>query len=67
MVVYSEHEGDHIGHMMVVSQTLKEHILYEKYSKCEFLLGLVTFLGHIISNKGVEVDRMKAEVVKNCP
>ena len=67
MLVYLKNKGDYMGHMRVVLQTLKEHELYANYRKCEFLLRSVTFLGHIISSKGVEVDRMKAEVVKNCP
>ena len=67
MLVYSKNEGDYIGHMRVVMQTLKKHELYVNYSKCEFLLRSVTFLRHIISSNGIEVHPMKAEVVKNCP
>ena len=52
-------------HLRVVLQTLKEHQLYAKYSKCEFWLRPVTFLGHIISSEGVEVDPRKMEAVKN--
>ena len=54
-------------HLRVVLQTLKEHQLYAKYSKCEFWLKSVTFLGHIITSEGVEVDLRKTEAVKNCP
>ena len=53
--------------MRVVFQTLKEHSLFAKYSKCEFWLRSVTFLGHTISTEGVEVDPRKTEVVKNWP
>ena len=52
-------------HLRVVLQTLKEHQLYAKYSKCEFLLRSVTFLGHIISSEGFRVDLRKIEAVKN--
>ena len=45
-------------------KVLKEHQLFTKYGKYVFLLSLVTFHGHIISNDGVEVDRMKMEAVK---
>ena len=48
-------------------QTIKEHQLYAKYSKCEFWLRSVTFLEHNISSKGVEVDPRKMEAVKNRP
>ena len=54
-----------MGHLRVVLQTLKGHQLFAKYSKCEFSLRSVTFLGHIISSEGVEVDPRKTEAVKN--
>ena len=56
-----------MGHLRVVLQTLKEHQLYAKYSKYEFLLWKVKFLGHIISSEGVEVDTRKMKAVKNWP
>ena len=56
ILVYSKNEGDHMGHLRVVMQTLKEHQLFAKYRKFEFWLRSVTFLGNIISSEGVEVD-----------
>ena len=56
-----------MGHIRVVLQILKEHQLFAKYRKCNFWLRSVTFLGHIISTKGVEVDPRKTEVLKNWP
>ena len=56
-----------MGYLRVVLQTLKEHQLYAKYNKCEFWLSSVTFLGHLISSEGVEVDPRKMEAVKNLP
>ena len=47
--VYSKNEGDHMDHLRVVLQVLKENQLFSKYIKCEFWLRSVTFLGHIIS------------------
>ena len=52
ILVYSKNEGDHMGHLRVVLQTLKGHQLFAKYIKCEFWLRSVTFLGHIISREG---------------
>ena len=46
---------------------LKENQLFAKYSKCELWLRSVAFLGHIISNEGVEVDPREIEGVKNWP
>ena len=54
-----------MDHLRVVLQVLKENQLFAKYGKCKFWLRLVTFLGHIISSDGVEVDLRKIEVVKN--
>ena len=53
-----------MGHLRVVLQTLKEHQLYAKYSKCEFWLRSLTFLWLIISSEGGEVDPKKMEKVK---
>ena len=48
-------------------QVLRQHQLYAKLSKCEFRLRSVTFLGHVVSDQGVEVDPRKAEAVKDWP
>ena len=66
ILVYSKNESDHMGHLRVVLQILKEHQLFAKYIKCEFWLRSVAFHGHIISSEGVEVDLRKMEMVKNC-
>nr|XP_016440544.1 PREDICTED: uncharacterized protein LOC107766303 [Nicotiana tabacum] len=44
-----------------------DHKLYAKFSKCEFWLKLVAFLGHVISGEGVNVDSQKIEAMKNLP
>ena len=67
ILVYSKNKGDHIGHLRVVLQTLRERQLYAKYSKWEFWLRSLIFLGNIISSKGDEVYPRKIEVVKNWP
>ena len=63
ILIYSKYEEDHEGHLMIVLQTLREHQLYAKFSKCEFWLTKVRFLGHVISALGVSVDSEKVEVV----
>ena len=65
ILVYSKNEVDHMVHLMVVLQTLKEHQLFAKYSKCGYWLRSVACLGHSISSEGVEVDRRKMEAVNN--
>ena len=56
-----------MNHFRVVLHVLKEHQFIAKYRKCEFWLRSVTFLGHIISSEGVEVDSRKMEAMKNWP
>ena len=64
-MVYLKNIGDRINHLRVVLQVLTDNQLFAKYSKCEFWLRLVEFLGHIISSERVEVDLRKIEALKN--
>ena len=50
-----------------VLQTLREHQLYAKISKCEFWLDQVTFLGHLVSKDGIQVDPRKIEAIIDWP
>ncbi|KAL5583519.1 hypothetical protein UlMin_015961 [Ulmus minor] len=58
---------EHESHLRVVLQTLKQHHLYAKFSKCEFWLKSVQFLGHVISKDGISVDPSKIEAVSKWP
>ena len=49
----------------MVLQTLREHKLFAKFSKCEFWLKEIQFLGHIISNEGIRVDPSKIQDIMN--
>lgn len=53
-----------MDHLNVVLQVFEEHQLFDKYSKCEFLLRFVEFICHIISSEGVEVDAKKSSCWK---
>ncbi|XP_070019696.1 uncharacterized protein [Nicotiana sylvestris] len=66
-LVYSRSQEDHVDHLRVVLQTLQQHQLYATFSKCEFWLESVTFLGHVVSREGIMVDPQKIAVVKNWP
>ena len=63
ILIYSKSKEDHEGHLRVVLQTLREHQLYTKFSKCELWLTEVRFLGHVVSASGVSVDPDKVEAV----
>src|SRR5687767_11462447 len=62
---YSESAQEHEHHLRVVLEKLRTHKLYAKFSKCEFWLEKVAFLGHILTAKGVSVDPEKVEAVSN--
>lgn len=63
MLVYSRNEVDHEEHLRIVLRTLHDNQLYAKFSKCEFQLKEVHFLGHVISAKGIKVDPGKVKAV----
>ena len=65
ILVYSKSEKLHSKHLSLVLQTLRCAELYAKFSKCEFWLDSVGFLGHVISAEGVSVDPQKVEAVTN--
>ncbi|KAH0681196.1 hypothetical protein KY284_022281 [Solanum tuberosum] len=67
ILVYSRSEEAHANHLRQVLQILRDRKLYAKFSKCEFWLKSVAFLGHIVSDEGIRVDNQKIEVVKNWP
>ena len=66
ILIYLSTREKHEEHLYIVLQTLREHQLYAKFSKCEFWLTGVKFLGHIVSKegvKGVSVDSSKIEAM----
>jgi hypothetical protein len=65
ILVYSKNEEEHVGHLHVVLQRLREHRLYAKLSKCDFWLKEIKFLGHTISQAGIAVDPDKVQEVMN--
>ena len=63
ILVYSKSREEHERHLRTVLQMLREKKLYAKFSKCEFWLKQVMFLGHIVSEAGVCVDPQKTEAI----
>jgi hypothetical protein len=61
ILIFSKNEEDHDEYLRVVLQKLRENQLYYKLSKCEFWLKEVSFLGHIISERGISVDPSKVK------
>ena len=65
ILVYSKNTKDHAFHLQIVLQTLRDRQLYAKFSKCEFWLNKVVFLGHAVFGNGIFVDPKKVEAIFN--
>ncbi|KAL4377469.1 hypothetical protein GQ457_02G042510 [Hibiscus cannabinus] len=63
ILIYSRTKEEHAEHLRIVLQTLRDKQLYAKFSKCEFWLNDVTFLGHVISADGIKVDPKKIQSI----
>jgi hypothetical protein len=63
ILIYSKNPEDHVDHLRIVLQRLRDHHLYAKFSKCEFWLDTVKFLGHTISSDSISVDPSKVQEV----
>nr|GFB62632.1 putative reverse transcriptase domain-containing protein [Tanacetum cinerariifolium] len=58
-------EKEHEEHLKAILELLKKEELYAKFSKCEFWIPKVQFLGHVIDNQGIHVDPAKNKSVKD--
>ncbi|XP_071901550.1 uncharacterized protein [Coffea arabica] len=65
ILIYSKTREEHVKHLEIVLQILREQKLYAKFSKCEFWLDEIFFLGHKVSKEGIAVDPAKVEAVMN--
>ena len=63
ILIYSQLEQEHEYHLRIILQLLRDHQLCAKFSKYEFWLTEVRFLGHVVSASGVSVDPEKVETV----
>ncbi|KAJ0431848.1 putative nucleotidyltransferase, Ribonuclease H [Helianthus annuus] len=65
ILIYSKSQADHEKHLRCILELLQREKLYAKFSKCEFWLREVQFLGHVVSERGIQVDPAKVEAVMN--
>ncbi|GJV62518.1 putative reverse transcriptase domain-containing protein [Tanacetum coccineum] len=65
ILIYSRNEEEHASHLRIILELLQKEKLYAKFSKCDFWIHIVQFLGHLIDNQGLHVDPAKIEAVKN--
>ena len=61
--MYSKIAEEHAFHLKIVLQTLRERQLYAKFSKCEFWLNEMVFLGHVVSRNGIFFDPQKVDAI----
>ncbi|GKC33643.1 putative nucleotidyltransferase, ribonuclease H [Tanacetum coccineum] len=67
ILVYSKSEEEHERHLRIVLEILRQKKLYAKFSKCEFWLQQVAFLGHIVSADDIIMDPSKVEAITKWP
>ncbi|GJU15110.1 putative reverse transcriptase domain-containing protein [Tanacetum coccineum] len=65
ILIYSINKEEHGEHLKTILNLLRSEKLYAKFSKCDFWLDSVQFLGHVIDSNGVHVDPAKIEAIKN--
>ncbi|GKA67930.1 putative reverse transcriptase domain-containing protein [Tanacetum coccineum] len=64
ILIYSKTKKEHDAHLRIILELLKKVELYAKFSKCDFWLSKVQFLGHVIDSEGIHVDPTKIESIK---
>ncbi|GJX85414.1 putative reverse transcriptase domain-containing protein [Tanacetum coccineum] len=65
ILIYSKDKEEHEEHLKAILELLKKEELYAKFSKCEFWIPKVQFLGHVIDCQGIHVDPAKIESIKD--
>ncbi|GKB97661.1 putative reverse transcriptase domain-containing protein [Tanacetum coccineum] len=65
ILIYSRNKEEHSNHLRIILELLKKEKLYAKFSKCDFWINTVQFLGYVIDSQGIHVDLAKIEAVKN--
>ncbi|GJS31468.1 putative reverse transcriptase domain-containing protein [Tanacetum coccineum] len=65
ILIYLRNKVEHEGHLKQILELLKKEELYAKFSKCDFWLSKVQFLGHVIDREGIHVDPAKIESIRD--
>ncbi|GKE98216.1 putative reverse transcriptase domain-containing protein, partial [Tanacetum coccineum] len=65
ILIYSKNKQEHEEHLKLILELLKKDELYAKFSKCEFWIPKVQFLGHVIDSQGIHVDPSNIESIKD--
>ncbi|GJR40121.1 putative reverse transcriptase domain-containing protein [Tanacetum coccineum] len=65
ILIYCHNKEEHEEHLKLILEILKKEELYAKFSKCEFWLPKVKFIGHVINSQGIHMDPVKIELIKD--
>ncbi|GJT02884.1 putative reverse transcriptase domain-containing protein [Tanacetum coccineum] len=65
ILIYLKNKKEHEEYLKQILELLKKEELYAKFSKCEFWISKVQFLGHVIDSEGIHVDPAKIESIKD--
>ncbi|GKD11452.1 putative reverse transcriptase domain-containing protein [Tanacetum coccineum] len=65
ILIYSKSKQEHEEHLKLILELIKKVELYAKFSKCEFLIPKVQFLGHVINSHDIYVNPAKIESIKD--
>ncbi|GKA18092.1 putative reverse transcriptase domain-containing protein [Tanacetum coccineum] len=65
ILIYSKRKQEYEEHLKLILELLKKEELYAKFSKCEFWIPKVQFIGHVIDSQGIHVDPAKIESIKD--
>ncbi|GJZ07702.1 putative nucleotidyltransferase, ribonuclease H [Tanacetum coccineum] len=65
ILIYSCNKEEHADHLRIILELRKKEKLYAKFSKCDFWISIVHFIGHVIDSQGIHVDPAEIEAVKN--
>ncbi|GKA69958.1 putative reverse transcriptase domain-containing protein [Tanacetum coccineum] len=65
ILIYSKTKEEHDAHLRLILELLKKEELYAKFSKCDFWLSKVQFLGHVIDSEGIYIDPAKIKSIKD--
>ncbi|GJU29888.1 putative reverse transcriptase domain-containing protein [Tanacetum coccineum] len=63
IIIYSKSK-EHEKHLKLIVELLKKEELYAKFSKCEFWISIVQFMGYVIDSQGIHVDPTKIEFIE---
>ena len=64
VLIFSKNMEEHMKHLRIFFERLRQHKIYVKLSKCEFCVNKLDWLGHTISAQGIEMDAKKVEAIQ---